>query len=484
MADVKFSRADTLKELAEGRVNNSVQLPTIAPPAFVRMIVLDVISDPNTDLQKSEKLDRWIDEFKVRNIGYAPVLPRNTIIAKRVGEVSPPMFVFPFFPSHLSLPCKPGECVWVMFEKPSEAANSDIAFWMCRVAEPHLSDDVNHSHPGRSFEISLYPDAKDVAAASKDSKSSTSDDVWHELRNSPVKKDGDDRYSSSTGVILKGEPEDIFEKLITESSSSVLMSYEVVPRFRKRPGDVVLEGTNNSLIVLGTDRSGSVSTTPFVSSAGSIDLVVGRGQTIETFGKSASTTSIQDAEGKKKGTELKKELDKSMASLSVLEGDPDFINDRSRILIAQKTSVDTNFKLDDYNKKLEVSDAEKGDAAIVVKSDKIRLIARSDIEILVKGFKDSATSPDGQKRKDEETDVEKWASITISSKGEIIIKPSKEGVIKLGGEDASKAILCTESISAAGGNVSATPISTTMGGQVGVAGSAGLGVWASKILVK
>jgi hypothetical protein len=446
------------------------------------MIVIDVISDPPLDLENKdkEKHDQW-KELNISNISYAPVLPRNTIIARRVGEKSPPMFVFPFFPSHLSLPCKPGECVWTMFEKPDMAADSDMAFWFGRVMEPHISDDVNHSHPGRSYEISLYPGSKDVAEATDD------EDVWHELRNYPVKKNEEGRYSPGIGGILGGESEDIFERLISNSDASRLISYDVVPRFRKRPGDVVLEGTNNSLIVLGTDRVGAIEKkgVEFDDYAGSIDLVAGRGQTQETFGKVASTTSIQDADGKKKGSEIKKELNKSIKDLQTKEGDPDFTNDRSRILISQKTWVDRNFNLSDFNKnpKKKVTDSHDGDAAIVVKSDKIRLIARSDIEIIVTGFQNEV-APSGDRKKVENNTTDNWASIIINSGGEIIIKPSSKGVIKLGGEDASKAILCTESISSAGGKVTATPISTTMGGQVGVAGSAGLGVWASKILVK
>lgn len=52
---------------------------------------------------------------------------------------------------------------------------------------------------------------------------------------------------------------------------------EEIPKFRRRDGDVVSEGRNNSLIVLGRDRTGDVdSGNGSQKDAGSITLVVGR----------------------------------------------------------------------------------------------------------------------------------------------------------------------------------------------------------------
>jgi len=480
---INSNYADNIRNFGEGKLNpNTASNSTTPPSTFVRMIVKEVLSDPNNELKDETKKARW-QGMGVTNMNYVDKLPRNTIVAKRVGEDVDPMFVFPFFPSHLSMPCKPGECVWVMFEKP-DAPNSDMAFWFSRIVEPHVSDDINHSHPGRSFETSLYSSTKDRHENAKSGPNDSGEHVWHELRNGPVVIVGEDkdRVTSRESVILKGEEEDIFESLIMSSEASKLMSYEAVPRFRKRPGDVVLEGSNNTLVVLGTERSGSLEKSKF-SEAGSVDIVVGRGQTKTTLGEEASTTWMKDAKGHIKGTELKKELNKSLDVVVPNEGDPDLKNDRSRILISQKTSVDQNFSLKDYNEQKGLTDTPKGDAAIVVKTDKIRLIARSDIEILVTGFTEGST-PNGQTKKDESSDTKKWASIIIKSNGDIVLTPADEGLLKLGGDDANLAVLCSPSIPVKLGEVTAPPISTTMGGQVGVAGSAALGVWASKILVK
>lgn len=476
------SVSEVYTQAAEGRLDTSSFSGISSSQAFVRMIVWDVISDPNITLTDKKKKEEW-ESLGITNMIYANVLPRNTIIAKKVGSEDKPMFVFPFFPSHLSLPCKPGESVWVMFEN-SESAKSDTAFWFCKITESRISDDVNHTHPGSVYEISHFPGSKD-AAETDDDVLESGENVWHELRNGPVNIVDGERKTSIEKVILKGEEEDVFEKLVTESDASKLMSYEPIPRFSKRPGDVVIEGTNNALIVLGSDRKDELKKTRFDDSSGSVDIVAGRGQTKETFGVSADTTKM--VAGKSKGPKIKKELNKSPGVLEKKEGDPDLKNDRSRILVSQRTSVDKNFELDTYNKeKFSVEDDSDGDAAIVIKSDKIRLIARSDVEIIVKGFDDSKKSPAGQKRKDENEKSDKWASIVIKANGDIVMIPAKSGYIKLGGEDANLAVLCEKATKIDGIVTCPTGITDTMGGIQGLAPEAGTGqgTFAQKVLLK
>ena len=306
------------------------------------------------------------------------------------------------------------------------------------------------------------------------------------------------------GIIGGNGSEDSFETILTDSDASQTTQYESVPRFRKRPGDVALEGTNNTLIVLGTDRVGPIanyiepqdkkyrvkipeqSDQDLKQSAGSIDIVVGRGQSESTSGKIVSTTNITTSSDKK-GKEIHKELGKSKEDITKLEGDPDLKNDRSRVLISQRTKVDSNFDLKKYNdsfkdKGHDISDSKSGDAAIVIKTDKIRIIARSDVEIIVTG-NDVKKSPDGQDIKTQKDGPDEWASIVVATDGSIIFKPSKKGYIKLGSENASKALLCTDKDAiASDGNVSSPPVVDTMGGFIGT-NEAGQGTWAKKILV-
>lgn len=420
-------QASFLSSFAEGNFEPSkyARAP-VAQPSFIRMIVIDVISDPNSDLIDEVKKQNW-HEIKVTNMNLVDVLPRNTIVAKRVGEEGDPMFVFPFFPSHLAMPCKPGEAVWVMRENP-EAQNFDIAYWFCRIVEPHTSDDVNHAHPGRAIDPSFSPGSKERLENEKQGTAESGENVWNELRNSPVIKIGDRRESQSENLILRGEAEDVFEKLVTATNASKLTTYEAVPRFRKRPGDVVLEGSNNALIVLGTDRPGPIEIEDKKKSveSGTIDIVAGRGQTEETLGKVSSTTSIKDSKGKKKGKEIKKELNKSIEVLKKTEGDPDLKNDRSRIYVTQKSNVDKNFGLEEYNSssdlKFEIDTAEIGDSGVVIKSDKIRVIGRKDLQITVLGFEDN----DG-KIVDADSDDNR-CTITINGKTGKIFIDAKQSI--------------------------------------------------------
>ena len=169
------------------------------------------------------------------------------------------------------------------------------------------------------------------------------------------------------------------------------------------------------------------------------------------------------------------------------EGDPDFRNDRSRILISQRTNVDSNFGLTDdpSPKRGQPSDSLDGDAAVVINTDKIRLIARSDVEIVVMGFTES-TVPGKKGLKDQVDDTSKWASIVIKADGNIVFRPGDSGYIKLGDDSADRALLCTDApATKADGKVSAAtpPLTNTMGGKFGGTQIPTQGTWAKKVLV-
>jgi hypothetical protein len=491
--------SDKLTSLASGYSVDSSQIDTPRFSPFVKMIVMDVIFDPNHDSTDELKKNYW-QSAGVINMDWVDVLPRNTIIAKLVGEQSNPIFVFPFFPSHLAFPCKPGEAVWAMFEEPDVNLNASSlrAYWFCRITEPHHVDDVNHTHAARVFEPELFSNAE--------KRFKGEENPIHELRNGPVLEVNGIRSTSYEKNVLVGESEDIFEQLISKSDASKIISYESIPRYRKRPGDIALEGSNNTLIVLGTDRStpgtgvaqyvssktdeeiatrtnvASYPTSDFKNSAGSIDLVVGRGQTSLTSGIRASTTSINNASER---IEIKKELDKTIDKLDLFEGDSDFSNDRSRILLSQRTKVDEKFGLTVHNSEnFKVSDSETGDSAVVIKSDKVRIIARSDLQFLVTNFSEANSPDDIAIKRDSNAEYE-WASVTIKSNGDIIFKPGWKGYIKLGAEDADKAILCTDKPAIKNeGTVSYSPGLITTGASVVGTGQSGQGTFATRVLVK
>lgn len=477
-------------------------------PAFYRFVVVETIFDPT--LIDANKVAYFEHSLEVSNIHLANVLPRNTIVARRVltagaSASAPAMFLFPFFPPSLSFPCQPGEHVWVMFENQTGTKN-DLGFWFCRIVEPGFVEDVNHTHAPRSLDPTFTPGVKDQFEGT--------DDPEYEFRNGRADVRDGNRYTIAETAMISGE-EDAYERLLTDTDGGKLSVMEPIPRYKKRPGDVALEGTNNTLIVLGRDRTGAVATykvdditkarivdgVPSGDSvgpgAGAIDIVVGRGQTDDTLGKEIETKSING------GTTGNKELGKSTKDLVEGEGNPNFIADRSRVYIAQRTKVDQNFGTDaigfDLGKgifqggdptKKDIKDSDTGDGAIVIKSDKVRLIARSDLEIIVTGF--LARDEKGRIVEDSTTDT--WAVVAIKANGDIVFRPSRLGYVKLGGDDADKGIVCTDvPIVAAAGGTSGPPLLTTMGGSFAAttAGAvdnapaiAGQGKYANKVLIK
>lgn len=457
---MKYNNADFAKHYATGDASNTLLTRAInqqgissTGTTFYRFVVVDVISDPQlmslgSEDEINQKLNYW-RSIGVFNTDVIPVAPRNTIIGQRINDASSsqneePMVLFPFFPSHIALPCKPGEHVWVMFES-NNARN--IGYWFCKVAEVSYVDDVNHTHPPRSIDSTFFPGTTAIA------NGKLNPDYFFRPGAAISSLDGESFTAADTAVV-NTDDEEFYEKLITNSDASKVMVYESIPRFRKRPGDVAIEGSNNTLIVLGTDRTGPYANTslPATSSrgkqpeklisdmdkeAGAIDIVAGRGQTPKTSGKEVKSKRISDK------SELYSEIGKGQQELVENEGDPDWINDKSRVLVSQRTKVDTNLKINEINKGFEVTDSENGDAAVLLKSDKIRVIGRKDAQILVKDDNGQdvttivakSTGDLTIKVKNTSIKIDNKGNITMDAEGDVTVNP--KGIVKLGSDSAS-----------------------------------------------
>lgn len=452
----KYGLGDYVKKLAIGEENEYKLERALTPydspgqnVIFHRYVVIDVVPSAETlfngnDEDLKKKREYWAS-LKVADLDLVRVLPRNTIIGKRINDgnasaIENPIFLFPFFSSHLALPCKPGEHVWVMFET---LRGQSLGYWFCKIAEISHVDDVNHTHAPRAFESSFFPGTKDKA------NSNTKPDYTFRLGRSIKTEDG--TFSSIDSSMVDESDEKFYENLLLKSESSQIITYEAVPRFKKRPGDIALEGSNNTLIVLGTDRTGPYADASQTSdtgkilkkipadqdgNAGCIDIVAGRGQTPKTLGVVVEAKSID-------GSPLVKELGKSEQEVSSNEGDPDWINDKSRVLVSQRTKVDTNLQLNQINQNFDIKDQDAGDAAVLLKSDKIRVIGRKDAQILVKDDAGSDVTTIVAKSTGDITIKAKNTSIKIDNKGNIILDAegdvtlNPKGVVKLGGDSAS-----------------------------------------------
>lgn len=449
-------------------------------PLLRKFVVLDTIVDPIDVSQNPEKYSAKFTALGASNIlRLIRVIPRNSIIGKplEVDGGGTAMLLFPFF-SHLSFPCKAGEVVWVIFES-SNVQDNIIGFWLSRVPDFLYVDDVNHTHYPRKWDPSLLP------RGSRDTAEGTVTPVFEFPNGAVVNRTDGTRDVVPSSQFIEGD-NDVFKTILTESDASKVTSYESVPRYNKRPGDFAFEGSNNTLIVLGTERQGpsakiddetdgtrkiSVPESD-IKMSGTIDIVAGRGQTAETSGKTVDNNDMG-----------RKELDKSVDNLQPNEGDPDLLNDRSRLLISVGTgsTIDKSLNpaLDELHIKVSsagtTGDAELGSA--VMKSDVIRIVARADVMIVSTNFDVS------DKKLVDHMNMDEFACVVLKPNGDIILKPAVKGVVKVGGEDADLAALCIKAISGqTGGVVSAPPIVDTMAGSQGSGGANG--EYATKVLFK
>jgi len=276
---------------------------------------------------------------------------------------------------------------------------------MARVAGSRLVEDVNYSHLDRDiFSLTAPADTKE-----KGQQAEGEEGLWI-----PWSNDGDDKNSRSLDYDEE-DPNSKLETYETIKAASMTQNYrvEVVPRFKKRPGDTVIQGSNNTLICLGEDRGwvredteifaadGSIPTNAFSEPSdysGTIDIVAGRSvdqaaQSGITNSSAAGTpdperTNARVVENKEGNQEVDKNPTRNQINPHHTEGDPCFWKDKSRVYISMATDADKRFSIvqppssGDFGAAT-VFDGEQGttvegDATVAIKSDHVRIIARND----------------------------------------------------------------------------------------------------------
>ena len=421
---------------------------------FRRVVVQEVIFDPSI-------LDDKKTKYLVKKYGlkedFIKTMPANTIIGSQVVDTlaanSECQYFFPFFSSHLMMPVKAGEHVWVFFEP---GKTKEYGFWITRIHEPRNVEDVNHTHSDRKFHTS--------DSVSTINKFEGKTNKTPSFSNGALVASSSGVQSVATTASTEGDV-NAYEKMIKETDAGKITDMEEVPRYKKRPGDLVLQGSNNALIVLGTDRTGPAAETDVDTTkgkvakgkpkkdrkgkSGTVDIVVGRGQ------KKTAPETVKNSLG---FSETQKDITKEKPE----EGNPDFENDVGRIYLSMDSNADENFNI-----QLKGVSKDKNGAYAVIKVDNVRIIARKTIKYILQPTQDT---PEGE-----------CAGIVIKD-GNIIFVPSSSGLIKLGGEDAGMAILCQPLAVASGGTVTGPPMVSTIGATVGGAGING--EYAKKVVAK
>ena len=138
-----------------------------------------------------------------------------------------------------------------------------------------------------------------------------------------------------------------------------------IPVWKKAGSENVIQGTNNSFIVLGRDRPGTASEGYGglgCTGAGYIDLVVGLG--------GQDYIEYMDSIHKKK---------KRSATVTEKQTDPNMVLDAARIYITQKGDIDYYFGLAQGSERQGQS---KNKSAVALKADHVRLVGREHIKIV------------------------------------------------------------------------------------------------------
>lgn len=131
---------------------------------------------------------------------------------------------------------------------------------------------------------------------------------------------------------------------------------EPIPNFINAPCEKIIQGENNTWIVFGRDRPAGILSGyggQGHTGCGTIDIVAGR---------MSSNIKTEGVLGSK---------------VIPIYTDNNIIRDASRILVSQKTDVDKNFKISESK-----SGKTNSKAAIAIKSDHIRLIARETMKLV------------------------------------------------------------------------------------------------------
>jgi hypothetical protein len=429
------TQSDTKSE----QINDNIQ-GLLEKNVFDTAVVAEFISNPEEFLSTKVQIDQsslgsslraktksdgrkinstMFDELttgtkKVENPYLVQIMPKNSIIAYNItnakNHTSPdPEIFFPFFPAHFGMPVKTGEQVWCFYEN---IGTKRVGYWLFRKTATMQVDDLNYTFLERQIPISTLINTK------QDPNTTLNKGKFKSLVKNLGNKFEDFRTGGDGSGMLKVDVDSLIVDSISYKEQFV---GEPVPRHSKKCSDLVLQGSNNTIITMThLDRTES----------GTIIIAAG----------------------------------KSMGSVTSGE------------LTVKNTRGDTakNFEYEEIDKLTMLHSDEKIENEGATEDSKAYLIVTEDLGGSVK-IGNSA-----------------GAYIELKPNGDICIVPAGNGVVRLGSEDANKAILGNASGTVdAGGAVTTVPIISTMGGSLGIPDDPNFtgptqpnGVFAAKVLVR
>jgi hypothetical protein len=381
-------------------------LTTTQTPTLQRAVVVDVITDLSL---VTEEYKQALTQL-VNNAELLDVLSVNCVIAKIVSAnegngSNSNTILFPFYSSHFMLPVMPGEQVYVIYED-MIGTGTKIGYWMSRVAGYGTFEDPNYTHDDRRFDSTI-----------NEGTYTTSEQLNRNAANGQetFQNGGNTIDTTTLPINERNAIENPYDTIFNEARASAFITPEPVPRWKKRPPELVLQGANNALIMLGEDRNGpidgAINDNPVdiiklggaPRQAGAIDIVAGRGRYLQNPGVNPKTFNTSNPAGPSSNAPLVienirgyQETDKNPFRnrreeiANINEGNPNPMFDAARVYVVQQSKVDENYGLI-YNGEFgivyppecianeqPVENGTLGRSYVVNKADHIRMIARRE----------------------------------------------------------------------------------------------------------
>tara|TARA_Y100000592_G_scaffold98656_1_gene172326 strand:- start:665 stop:2413 length:1749 start_codon:yes stop_codon:yes gene_type:complete len=399
------------------------------------------IKSPDFSKEKEENIDNILEK-----------LPAGSIIAKtKFSDKSDIIICLPLMSSHFQISIKKGEDIWYFEDESKYTSNSNSSFiknyWLSRIYS--FEEDVNFTHHERDFEKNNQNKNKDIGLKEKKGAKTTRSNKNKKLNT----KDGIEkpRFLEVESMKSNDHINTNVESIIKSNISSGF-SFKAIPRFYDGIGSTTIQGSNNTIINLGTNLINKKDT-------GAIDIVTGRLSLIdevysESIRKTKNYNVLSSKTNKTAETitfsynekypyykisnsigieETLKDATHYSVKASDLKGSPKEFNrdieaDASRIYISEKDNLDsgyinnefieyqTNITDDDSNNSIQRYNDQY--PSILCKTNHLRIYAR-------KPFENSKINSSSVRIIKESDKYKNYSHICLENNGNILIDGKK-----------------------------------------------------------
>jgi hypothetical protein len=235
---------------------------------------LPVLSDSRSTLTYRQYLSTG--QNAVIDSSLVDIMPRNSILGinitggKNKTSLDKEEIFFPFF-SHVSMPIKSGEQVWVFYDN---IAGRKIGYWISRKVGTIFVDDINYTHIDRQAIISM---GLTQNLTNKSSNRTEKVNTFGMTFPNPSLSD-----LANKTLVYKD-----YDSLISKSFSHDLERKEfigeAVPRYASKCADLVLQGSNNTIITMTHEDAPETGTIKIVTGRKTIPAKLKNIRTIDEF---------------------------------------------------------------------------------------------------------------------------------------------------------------------------------------------------------